>query len=89
MVAFSTVKPGDRLFQVARQKMGNTTMTRQVVYSVRVIEVHEDHAICSWNGNTPRRWRANEFTKLRRSKPVPKPSIFDRARAVMEAGDPA
>lgn len=79
MVAFSTIKPGDVLYQVKRQKMGNTTMSRDAVFSVVIKEVHERHAIASWNGNEPRRWSVSDIGKLRRSKPKPRPSIFDRA----------
>lgn len=76
MVAFSALKPGDVLYDVKRQKMGNTTMSRTVVYEVRVIDVSVDladpfktYAMVSWNGNAPRKYRPCDFERLRRSKP--------------------
>jgi len=80
MVAFSTIKPGDVLYSVERQKMGNTTMRRDVIYTVAIQEAHDDHAIASWNGNRPTRYSQQMIGKLRRNKPEPKPDIFERAR---------
>lgn len=80
MVAFSAIKPGDVLYEKRRQKMGNTTMSRDVVYSVVVKEVHADYAIVSWNGNAPTRWYSRQIEKLRRTEPKRKLSIFDMAR---------
>jgi len=72
MVAFSTVKAGDTYWQKARVKMGNTTMSRTVVYPVKIIEVHDDHVIASWNSNTPKKMYERQITKLFRNKPVVK-----------------
>jgi len=80
MVAFSAIKAGDTLYQIKRQKMGNTTMTREAVYAVHVHEVHDGYAMASWNGNPPSRWSARQFEPLRRTRPTPKPDIFERAR---------
>jgi len=85
MVAFSTIKPGDELFQVRRVKMGNTTMSRDAVYSVVIKEVHERHAMASWNGNPPTRWSADQIAKLRRTEPKRKPDMFERAALARKA----
>lgn len=85
MVAFSTIKVGDRLFQKVRQKMGNTTARRDAIYTVVVTEVHEDHVMASWNGNPPRRWLPREVGKLRRTEPKREPDIFERAFAARRA----
>jgi hypothetical protein len=87
MVAFSTLKAGDVLYQVVSQRAGNTTMRRQAVFDVVIEEVRENCAIVRWNGNAPRPMYRRELEKLRRSKPAPKPSIFDMARAIRAKRD--
>lgn len=71
MVAFSTVKAGDVLYDCRRQKMGNTTMGRMATWTVRVLSVDPDKrtALCSWNGNRENTWHEWQLKSLRRSKP--------------------
>ena len=69
MVAIAALKPGDVVYAVSSQKMGNTTMRRKVAHGVRIIEVHPDHVIGSWNGNPPRRFPEFSVRQWRRSKP--------------------
>lgn len=85
MVAFSTIKPGDRLFQVRRVKMGNTTMSRDAVYTVVIKEVHEGYAMACWNGNAAERWYPHNIAKLRRTEPKRKPDMFERAALARKA----
>jgi hypothetical protein len=80
MVAYSTVKPGDILYQVVSQRAGNTTLRRQAVFTVAIVEVGEHSCTVRWNGNAPRRMSKREVEKLRRNRPKPKPSLFDRLR---------
>lgn len=49
-------------------------------WSVKVLEIdHEkETALCSWNGNPPRRYRKYQIERLRRSKPKPKKGLFVR-----------
>lgn len=77
MVAFHTVKAGDRLFECRHQKMGNTTMSQLACWDVKVVEVHEHHVIAAWNGNPPKRFGRCSVEKWRRSppkKPQPDPA---------------
>jgi hypothetical protein len=76
MAAFDKIKPGDVLYDVHRQRMGNTTMARLGCWSVRVIEVNREErtALCSWNGNPPSTYREHSIKRLRRSKPKPTPA---------------
>jgi hypothetical protein len=85
MVAFSTIKAGDILWQKVRQKMGNTSMSQDVVYQVTIEEVHEDYAMARWNGNPATRWYERQITKLSRKKPERKPNIFEKAAAARAA----
>lgn len=68
MVAFTSVKAGDMLWDCRKVKAGNTTMTRLSCWRVKVIEVTEDGAMCSWNGNPPRKYYPRQFNALRRTK---------------------
>lgn len=71
MASFDRIKPGDVLYDVHREKMGNTTMSRLGCWEVRVISVDQEKrtAECSWNGNRPRTYYEANINRLRRSKP--------------------
>ncbi len=70
-VKFETVKAGDVLYDVHREKMGNTTMSRLACFEVRIISIdHEKgEAQASWNGNPAQTYYRSSFERLRRSKP--------------------
>lgn len=72
MVAFHTVKPGDRLYDCRRQKMGNTTMTQLACWDVRVLEVHDRHVVARWNGNAPTSFGVRDVERWRRTEPKQK-----------------
>lgn len=67
MAAFHTIKPGDVLYTVRREKMGNTTMRRTACHPVKVTEVHERHVIASWNGNPPMHFSRRAVEQWRRT----------------------
>lgn len=71
MVAITALKPEDIVYDVVSQKAGNTTMRRQAVFKVRIIEVAADgkYVIASWNGNASRKYFTSQVAKWRRSKP--------------------
>jgi len=66
------LKPGSTVYDVGRQKMGNTTMTTVTVWPVQIIEIDEatNSVIASWNGNPRRRYRETEWSKWRLQKPI-------------------
>jgi hypothetical protein len=70
VVAFNTIKAGDRLYDCHRYKMGNTTMSKMGCWDVVVIEVDAEkrRANVSWNGNAARWVPERYIRKLRRSK---------------------
>jgi hypothetical protein len=90
MVAWSTVKVGDRLWEVRSERAGNTTMRRQAIRPVDIVEVHESHVIARWNGNSPRLYGRRYVEGLKRNEPAHKPDIFERAakaRAERDVGE--
>ncbi len=74
MPKFSTIKAGDVLFDVHREKMGNTRMSRLGCWTVEVLEVNHDEgwALCRWNGNAPERKYRRALARYRRSPPKPR-----------------
>lgn len=72
MVARSTVKAGDTLYDCHRYRMGNTSMTAMGTWNVKVTEVQERGVIASWNGNPAKFFGWRTVEKWRRSKPKPK-----------------
>jgi len=69
MVAFSTIKNGDTLYDCHRYRMGNTTRTKMGTWLVRVLEVYPDRrsARVSWNSNTAEIWSETRLRRLRRT----------------------
>lgn len=61
-IKIENLKVGDTLYDVHREKAGNTTISYEGVWEVDVKDVGEDDhgpwADLSWNGNTPRRHRS-------------------------------
>jgi hypothetical protein len=67
MATLEKLKVGDVLYDVHRTRMGNTTMTIQCEWDVYVKEVNvsDGYAMCSWNGNPPRKYYQHGLKKLR------------------------
>lgn len=72
MATLSKIKPGDVLWDVRRERMGNTMLRRTAVRPVKVLEVHDDHAVVSWNHNSPQKYYAKSLSKLKVKKPETK-----------------
>lgn len=71
MVALAKIKPGDVLYDVRREKMGNTTMSRWGCWEVLVVSIdHEKQtAMCRWNYNQAKLYRRRDLERLKRSVP--------------------
>jgi len=70
MAVIANLTPGQVCFTVRRHKMGSTTLSTIAVHTVKVIEVHVDYVLASWNGNTERRYRAAQVAKWKVKPPV-------------------
>lgn len=70
MVAFSTIKAGDILWDCHRHRMGNTTMSRMGAWQVKIISVDTEKrtAIASWNSNKPTTYYEHNIRALRRTR---------------------
>ena len=81
MATISKLKPEQVVYERRRQKMGNTTVSRTALYSIRIIEVDSEglFVMASWNGNTPRKYREVDVKKWLVSKPEPKGTLHGMA----------
>lgn len=87
---FEQIQPGDVLYERKRQKLGNTTASKVVEWSMRVIEVDRARwrALISWNGN-PATWRyageiSRYFRTSLREKQAKKEKKLDKLLVVAE-----
>lgn len=55
MAKLEKLNPGQILWDYHRYQMGNTTMTTMGEWPIKVIEIdlENNRALCSWNGNKP------------------------------------
>jgi hypothetical protein len=77
----ANVKAGDRLWDVRREKRGNTMLSHLVAWPVDVVRVEERMStttttprpytvwVVRWNGNKEREYHADQISRLRRSVP--------------------
>lgn len=74
MAKIEKLTVGQTLYELRRQKMGNTTVSRTACYEVKVREIAEDKRsiMASWNGNPPRRYNVRDVAKLKVKKPEKK-----------------
>jgi len=80
MAAISRIKPGQVLFTVKRMKMGNTTMSKQVVHpvTVRTVDPGGRFVEASWNGNAVEKFYEQEVAKWKVKDPSKKPAGVTR-----------
>lgn len=71
MASFDALKVGDVLYDCKMQKMGNVNMSRMAWWTVKIVSIDTEtrSAMCSWNGNAPKRWHERKIKSLRRSPP--------------------
>lgn len=69
---FEKLVPGMVVYDVHKQKMGNTTMSTWGTWIVRIISVDADTRSCmaSWNGNSPQRFYEHSIKKWKAEKPL-------------------
>lgn len=68
-VRYETIKPEDVLYQKKRIRQGNTTMKKDIVYTVQVVTVDEFAADVIWNGCNKGRWSRSAMERLFRKNP--------------------
>lgn len=80
MASLKKIEVGQVLWSIKKQKMGNTSISTQSLYPVKVIEINLDEgfAIVSWNGNAPVKYRENQIRALKVNKPEKIPPLHPR-----------
>ena len=64
------LQPGMVVWDVKRQRMGNTVIMTTSVFSVLVVDVKERGAIAKWNGNPARYFYNRDIKRWRKNKPL-------------------
>lgn len=88
---FSSLKEGMTVYSVTRQKMGNTTISRDACHAICIISIDAERqsVVASWNGNRPQTFYGNSVKRWRLSRPTPKPSPFERTPLTLDrTGEP-
>lgn len=78
-ISINKLKPGDVVFDVHKERMGNTAMSREGCWRVIIKEVDVENGcvVASWNGNPARKiYARNGKFKWRKKQPEPKKSLF-------------
>ena len=71
------LQPGQTVWNVRRQKMGNTTISTVAIFPVRIVEVHpreegsmhSEYVLASWNGNRPEKFYRKTIGGWKKEKP--------------------
>jgi hypothetical protein len=79
---FGHLEPGLTVYDVGRQKMGNTTLSTVAVWHVTIVSVDADSqsVMASWNGNPAKRFYKYAWSKWRLKRPVLIDSSFGSRR---------
>ena len=69
---FEKIKPGMRVYDVGRQKMGNTNVSTIAVWPVYIVSVDEEKrsVVARWNGNSERTFRESTYSKWKDKEPI-------------------
>ena len=71
-MTFDKLQPGTIVYDVQKQRMGNTTMPTVSVYEVRIISVDAEKqtVVASWNNNRPQTYTFSRWSKWRVKRPA-------------------
>ena len=69
---FEKIKPGMFVYDVGRQKLGNTTLSTVVVWGVNIVSVDAEKRTvdAEWNHNLIRTYNERVYKKWRAAKPM-------------------
>lgn len=69
MATIKNLKPGLRVWSVQTVRSTVIGLSRKALYPVDIVEVHNNHVIASWNGNSPKRFNERNVKKWRVNNP--------------------
>jgi len=78
MAKISRMYVGQTLYEVRRQRMGNTTVSCGVLYMIKITEIDPagEWVMASWNNNPSKKNWQRQADKWRVSKPAPRGERF-------------
>jgi hypothetical protein len=81
MATITKLQPDQIVWEIRRQKMGNTSVSRNAKYGIRIVSVDLEKrtVTASWNGNPPRVYRERDIAKWKVKEPQPKRMIMGLA----------
>ncbi len=81
MATISRLKPGQVVYSLKRQLMGNTQISIRACFPVTIIEIDPagQWVLASWNGNRPQKYREHHVKGWKVRKPEPKSTRFGMA----------
>lgn len=84
---FGSIKVGETYYTVTKGKMGNTTVSTVFIHPVVVVSLDagKETVSASWNGNTPKTFRAAQYDKWRKDKPITIRSALGSVRLATRA----
>lgn len=79
---FSQLEPGMIVYEVRKQRLGNTTARTHATFAIEIIErdLASQRVMIRWNGNAAR-WTNSGWTAWRKEKPVMVKSGFGQRPA--------
>lgn len=75
-----SLKPGMVVYDVAKTRMGNTSLRTVSVWPVSIHETGDGFVIASWNNNAARKYGRHDVARWRKSKPVTVPTMMGGCR---------
>ena len=78
MANIKKLEPGQIVYSIERQRMGNTTVKYNECYPVRILAIHpeEGFVIASWNHNKPEKFYEGAIKKWKVKEPEVKETIY-------------
>ncbi|OBQ29029.1 MAG: hypothetical protein AN483_12875 [Aphanizomenon flos-aquae MDT14a] len=78
MADIKKLKPGQLVYSVETQKLGNTELSIRALYRVRILEVNLEigFVIASWNSNPRQKFYETSIKKWKTERPEPKKKVM-------------
>ena len=79
---FEKIQPGMCVYDMGRQKMGNTTISTIAVWPVYIVSVDPNtrKVVARWNGNAERTYTERTWSKWKEKEPILVKTAFGSKR---------
>lgn len=78
MANIKKLQPGQLVYSIENQKMGNTKVSIRALYTVRIKEINLERGfvMASWNSNPPTKFHEISIRKWKTERPEPKKKVL-------------